>query len=455
MENSQPKNQKPFIRTEIPGRQSIADCQEEERFIADGLQGFALMAGITVEKAKGNIVTDVDGNDFLDIVGGIGVGGLGHTHPRFVQAIKNQVEKISIGSFTSRPRVEFLKLFDQIKLAKLNRVQLYSSGAEAVESALRLAKNKTGKFELVSFSGGFHGKTQGALALMGSEYKKSYGPFSPGAHIIPYANCYRCPLKTNYPGCGLACVDMGRKQLKDNVSSGVAAFIVEPVQGTGGNIIPPVDFLPAVKSVAKEFDALFIADEMITGLGRTGTFWGSQHSGIVPDIMTMGKQLGGGYPVSALATSEDLVHTKPWGNPSGSSSSYGGNPLASAAVKAALEIIIEENLVENSKVMGLLFLEKMKPFVDRYAFIGEVRGVGLMLGIELVKDKKTKGPLSKRACEWLFREFLSKGLLTMSYTSSFRIQPAMTIDRETIENIIALMFEVFDTMEEKNIKELL
>lgn len=455
MENSQPKNQKPFLRTEIPGEKSKKLRDEEDKYIADGLQGFALMSGIAVESAKGNIVTDVDGNDYLDIIGGIGVGGLGHSHPKFVDALKKQIEKISVGSFTSHARLEFFQLFDKVKLAQLNRVQLYSGGAEAVESAIRLAKNKTGKFELVSFSGAFHGKTQGALALMGNDFKKSYGPFSPGAHIIPYADCYRCPLKTSYPGCGLACVDSGRKQLKDNVGSGVAAFIAEPVQGTAGNIIPPKDFLPAVKSVAKEFDALFIADEMITGFGRTGTFWGSQQSGIVPDIMTMGKQFGGGFPVSALATSDELVHTKPWGNPSGSSSSYGGNPLASAAVSAALKIIIDECLVENSRQMGSYFLDKLYPFIERYSFIGEVRGAGLMLGIELVKDKKSKAPLSKKACEWLFQEFLKKGLLTMAYSSTFRIQPAMTIDQDTIENIIAIMYEVFDVMEEKNIKEIL
>jgi 4-aminobutyrate aminotransferase/(S)-3-amino-2-methylpropionate transaminase len=455
MENSQPKNQKPFIRTEIPGEKSknLRSC--EDQFIADGLQGFALMAGIAVESAKGNIITDVDGNDFLDIIGGIGVGGLGHSHPGFINAIKNQVEKVSVGSFTSAARVDFLKTFDSVKLGNLNRVQLYSSGAEAVESALRLAKNKTGKWELVSFSGGFHGKTHGVLSLMGSDFKKTYGPFSPGSHTVPYANCYRCPLNTTYPGCGLACVEAGRKQLKNNVSGGVAAFIVEPVQGTAGNIIPPKEFLPAIKEVAKEFDALFISDEMITGFGRTGTFWGSQQSGVIPDIMTMGKQFGGGYPVSAIATTEELVHTKPWGNPSGSSSSYGGNPLASAAVKAALDIILEESLVQNSKLMGDYFLQKMKPFVERYSFIGEVRGAGLMLGIEMVKNKKTKEPLSKNALSWLFKEFLNKGLLTMSYASSFRIQPAMTIDKDTIETIVAIMFEVFDTMEEKNIKELL
>lgn len=444
MQTSQPKNQKPFLRTEIPGEKSRSMRLEEDRLIADGLQGFAVMSGLAMERGQGCLLSDVDGNQFLDLIGGIGVGGLGHSHPQFVKAIQEQVEKLSVGSFTSSARLEFLKLFDQIKLGDLSRVQLYSSGAEAVESALRLAKNKTGKFELVSFTGAFHGKTQGVLALMGSEFKTSYAPFSPGAHSIAYAHCYRCPLKTTYPGCGLACVEEGRKQLHSEVSQGVAAFIVEPVQGTAGNIIPPPDFLPAVYSLAKEFEALFIADEMITGYGRTGMFWGSQHSGVMPDILTVGKQFGGGYPVSAVVTSDEMVQTRPWGHLSGSSSSYGGNPLASAAVKASLEIIQEENLVENSREMGAYFLERLKPYEERFDFIGEVRGLGLMLGVELVKDRRTKEPLSKKACEWLFHEFLKRGLLTMAYTSSFRIQPAMTIDRETIDNALSIMDEVFN-----------
>lgn len=454
MEISQKKNQKPKLLTSIPGKKSLEKRKEEDEYIADGLQGFALMAGIVVDSAEGNIIRDLDGNEFLDIIGGIGVNGLGHSHPKFVKAIKDQVEKSSVGSFTSSARLDFFKLFNTIKRGDLNRLQLYSSGSEAVESALRLAKNKTGKWEMVSFSGGFHGKTQGTLALMGSDFKKSYGPFAPGANIIPYANCYRCPLNTTYPGCGMACVEVGRKQLKSSISNGVAAFIVEPVQGTAGNIIPPKEFLPLVKELAKEFDSLLIADEMITGFGRTGAFWGTELSGVIPDIMTIGKQFGGGFPISGVVSTEENVKVKPWGNPSGSSSSYGGNPLASAAALAATQIIIEENLVQNSKSMGEFFLERIKPFVERYSFIGEVRGAGLMLGIEMVKDKKTKEPLSKNATNWIFKEFLNKGLLTMSYASSFRIQPAMTIDRDTIETIVAIMYEVFDSVEEMHIKEI-
>lgn len=454
MENSQPKNQKANIVTSIPGKMSQEMRKEEDQYIADGLQGFALMAGIVVESAKGNVVRDVDGNEFLDIIGGIGVNGLGHSHPKFVKAITEQVEKASVGSFTSKSRLEFFKLFDKIKLGNLNRIQLYSSGAEAVESALRLAKNKTGKYELVSCSGGFHGKTQGVLALMGSDFKKTYGPYSPGAHIIPYANCYRCPLNTTYPGCGMACLEAGRKQLKANVGSGIAAFIAEPVQGTAGNIIPPKEFLPGLKELAKEFDALMISDEMITGFGRTGHFWGSNLSGVVPDIMTIGKQFGGGFPVSGVVSTDELVKVRPWGNPSGSSSSYGGNPLASAAAKAATQIIIEENLVENSKKMGAYFLEKLQPMTERYSFIGNVRGAGLILGIEMVKDKTSKIPLSTNATNLIFKEFLNRGLLTMSYSSSFRIQPSMTIDSGTIDNVIKIIYEVFDLVEEKNIKNL-
>jgi 4-aminobutyrate aminotransferase-like enzyme len=252
----------------------------------------------------------------------------------------------------------------------------------------------------------------------------------------------------------MACLEVGRKQLKANVGAGVAAFIVEPVQGTAGNIIPPKEFLPGIKQLASEFEALMISDEMITGFGRTGNYWGSQLSGVIPNMMTIGKQFGGGFPVSGIISTDELVKVKPWGNPSGSSSSYGGNPLASAAARASTQIIIEENLVENSKIMGAYFLEKLRPFAERYSFIGEVRGTGLMLGIEMVKDKKSKVPLSTNATNWIFKEFLNKGLLTMSYASSFRIQPAMTIDRDTINNVLSIMTEVFNSVEAKNIKDI-
>lgn len=441
----QPKNQKPIIRTVIPGPLSEELRKREDQHLAPGLQSFALMAGIVVKEARGSAVTDVDGNTLIDIIGGIGVNGLGHSHPDYVRAIQTQIEKASVGSFTSEPRVKLLEQLAEHRPAPaLHRVQLYSGGAEAVESALRLAKSYTGKYEFVAFSGGFHGKTMGVLSLMGSDFKNAYGPMAPGSHIMPYADCYRCPLKLNYGSCGLACVEVARQQIKQNSNGRVAAFLIEPMQGTAGNVIPPQEFLPAIKELAREFDALLIVDEMITGFGRTGKYWGTEHSGVNADILTIGKQFGGGFPISALISMDEIVRSKPWSDPSGSSSSYGGNPLAAAAASASLKIIDEEGLVRNSQRVGEYFLKKMEDWVDRYPFVGDVRGVGLLIGMDLVRDKTTKEPVSDSVCRRIFDECLKRGLLVMAYTHRVRIQPAITIDEGTVESATAILAEVFD-----------
>src|SRR6185369_1193772 len=272
----------------------------------------------------------------------------------------------------------------------VHRLQLYSGGAEAVESALRLAKCHTGKYEFVSYWGGFHGKTMGALSLMGSTFKEKLGPMVPGAHQVPYADCYRCPVGLQYPSCGIACAEIGRKQVKTASAGAVAAVIVEPMQGTAGNVIPPKEFLPAMRSVADDFGALLIADEMITGLGRTGRRWGVEHTGVRPDIVTIGKAFGGGFPLSGVLTTDEIAKARPWGDPSGSSSSYGGNPLGAAAGAAALRIIDEERLVDNARDVGQAMLRELEAFPDRYPFVGFVQGAGLLLRIELVKDRATK-----------------------------------------------------------------
>ena len=444
----QPRQQKPAIKTAVPGPLSKELRKREVEHLAPGLQNFAVLAGIAVKEARGSAVTDVDGNTLIDIIGGIGVNGLGHSHPAYIQAIQAQLEKISVGSFTSEARVRlFEQLAEHCPAPLLHRVQLYSSGAEAVESALRLAKSYTGKYEFVSFSGGFHGKTMGVLSLMGSDFKTGFGPMLPGSHIAPYADCYRCPLKLNYPSCGLACVEATRQQIKQNSGGKIAAFVIEPMQGTAGNVIPPKEFLPAIKEVAREFGAMLIVDEMITGFGRTGKYWGSWHSAVEPDMITIGKQFGGGFPISAIISTDEIVRSKPWSNPSGSSSSYGGNPLAAAAASACLEIIDDEGLVENSRRVGEYFLKKIAHWVDRYSFVGDVRGAGLFIGIDLVCDKRTKQPLSQTVCERIFQECLNGGLLTMTYTPRVRIQPAMTIDEATVDIVVAILTEVFDRVD--------
>lgn len=440
----------PKIVTEIPGPKSRALRTREEAHLAPGLQGFALMAGIVVDHARGSTVTDVDGNTMIDIIGGIGVNGLGHSHPKFIKAVQDQVVKASVGSFTSEARVRLLeKLAEHRPCAKVHRTQLYSSGAEAVESALRLAKCATGKNEFVSFWGGFHGKTMGVLSLMGSDFKDQFGPFVPGSRIATYPHPYRCPKGMTPETYAMACVEELRTSLKKDSSANIAGIIIEPMQGTAGNIIPWNGFLPALKSITKEIGALLIVDEMITGFGRTGKYWGANHSGVEADIVTLGKQFGGGFPISAVMTTDEISQSKPWSNPSGSSSSYGGNPLGSAAALAALEIIDEENLVENSRKMGEYFLNQLKPFLDRYSFVGDVRGQGLFLAIEMVKDKNTKEALPKNVCTRIFMECLKRGLLTMSYAASFRIQPSMTIDTATIDAAVGILKEVFDLIEKE------
>jgi len=442
---SQPKNQRAQISGPVPGPRSQELRRREDAHMAPGLQGYAVMAGIAVQEGRGSAVTDVDGNTYLDFIGGINVNALGHSHPRFVAAVQQQVAAASVGSFTSPARVELVERLAQKPPAPgVHRLQLYSGGTEAVESALRLAKSHTGKHEFISFWGGFHGKTMGSLSLMGSTFKHGLGPMVPGSHQVPYADCYRCPLRVEYPSCGLACAELARRHAKIATAGSVAAFVIEPMQGTAGNIIPPKEFLPAIRSIADDIGALLIVDEMITGFGRTGRRWGVDHCGVRPDIVTIGKAFGGGFPVSGVLTTDEISTAKPWSVPSGSSSSYGGNPLASAAAAAALRIIDEERLEENSSKVGAVMLRELEGFAERFPFVGFVQGSGLFLRVELVKDRKTKEPLSRKVTERIFMECVRHGLLTMAYSASFRVQPALTIDEATARNGLAILTEVFD-----------
>jgi 4-aminobutyrate aminotransferase/(S)-3-amino-2-methylpropionate transaminase len=437
------RDQKPILRTPIPGPQSRALRTLEDQHLAPGAQAYALEAGIVIDHAEGVAVSDVDGNTLLDFVGGIGVGALGHSHPKWVEAIQWQAARASIGSFTSEARVDLLeRLAARPPAPGVHRTQLYSGGAEAVESAMRLARNYTGRDEFISFWGAFHGKTMGALSLMGSDWKRGMGPLVPGVHQSPYADCYRCPLGTTYPNCGLACVELLKRQFKN--TGGVAAVIAEPVQGTAGNIAPPNDFLPAVAQVARDNDALFIADEMITGFGRTGTFWGVEQSGVQPDIVTLGKAFGGGFPVSGLMTTDAICSAKPWSSPSGSSSSYGGNPLASAAASAAVRIIQEEHLTENARDVGAILLDALRDLPERYPFVGLVDGRGLMIRIELVRDQTSKEPMSRTTCKRLFHALVRRGMLTMATSPHLRLQPALSMDADTARTGAALLHEAMD-----------
>jgi 4-aminobutyrate aminotransferase / (S)-3-amino-2-methylpropionate transaminase / 5-aminovalerate transaminase len=428
------------------GPRSRDIVEREQRHIAPGLQSFALHAGVAMARGRGCTLIDEDGNEYIDFIAGIGIGSVGHCHPHYVEALKRQVERLTFGSFTTDTRARFLEQLAAITPTGMTRIQLFSGGAEAVEAALRLAKAATGKHEVIGFWGGFHGKTGGVLGLLGSEFKHQLGPFMPGQYLTPYADCYRCPLRLRYPDCGIACADYVRDVIRYQTGGAISAIIVEPIQGTAGNVIPPSGFLRAIQAIAKEHDAMFIGDEMLTGFGRTGSMWACEHEDVAPDIMTVGKGMGGGFPISGVISTEALTHRPPWSNPSASSSSYGGNPLASAAGLATLEIIAKEDLVRNAERVGKIMLARLEALKEKYRCVGEVRGRGLMLGIELVKDRQTKAPLGKDVTRALYRECLRRGLVAMTYAPSIRLNPPLIISEQNALAGLAILDEALEAV---------
>jgi len=423
------------------GPRSLAAFAAEAEFLAPGTQSVALFSRLCIDRGEGVMLYDLDGKRYIDLLAGVGVASLGYAHPKFVAAIQRQVARIHVGSFTSEHRAALVKLIADITPGDLNRTQLYSSGAEAVESAFRLAKSYTGKTEFIGFWGGFHGKTAGVLPLLGSSFKHQLGPLMPGTYSTPYASCERCAFGKTFPSCDWHCVEFLRKKIELETTNDVAAIIVEPIQGTAGNVIPPPGYLRVLRELADSIGAVLIADEMLTGFGRTGKMFAIEHDGIVPDIMTIGKGFGGGFPMTGVIAREGIATAKPWANPSGSSSSYGGNPLAAAAAHVAIETIIEEGLVEQSRAVGARMLAEMKTWQGDIPIVGEVRGRGLMIGMDLVVPG-TRRLLGKDVARWIFDTLLSRGVLAMIYNPEVRINPPLVIREAEALEALAIMKDV-------------
>ncbi|MGH7917300.1 MAG: aspartate aminotransferase family protein [Candidatus Binataceae bacterium] len=433
----------PKVTTAIPGPKSREIFASEQRHIAPGRQRISLLAGLAFDHGEGATLIDADGNRYLDFYAGVAVASLGHAHPALSAALARQSARLMVGTFATPERAEAFKLLSETAPGKLKRAHLYSGGAEAVEAALRLARSYTKRHEVVSFWGGFHGKTGGVLGLIGDESKQGYGPLPGGRHVVPYADCYRCPFQLKYPQCGLFCVEFGAKQIKMSGAGAVAAIIAEPFQGTAGNVIPPDDFMPAIKEVARKNDALLIADEMITGFGRTGTMWGVEHSGVEPDIVTVGKGMGSGFPVSGVLLNDEIGQAEPFSKPSASSSSYGGNPMAAVAVAETIKAIRREKLIENARTVGARLLGRLTQLKEKYEFVGDVRGRGLLIGMDLVRDYRTKHELSRRVTEIVFKEALKRGLVLMGYFPRVRINPPLVITAAQADAGADILDEVF------------
>ena len=429
------------LRQVVPGPLSQMLFESEDRYLAPGTQSVALFSRIALDHGEGAVLYDVDGNRYIDLLAGVGVASLGYNHPAYVAAMSRQLGRVHVGSFTSADRAALVKLLAEIAPGDVQRTQLYSSGAEAVESALRLAKAATGRHEVVGFWGGFHGKTAGVLPLLGSSFKHDLEPLMPGRYLAPYAACARCAFDKTFPACHWHCVDFLRKKIAVETASDIAAIIVEPIQGTAGNIVPPPGYLKELRRLADEIGAVLICDEMITGFGRTGTMFAVEHEGVVPDIITIGKGFGGGFPVSGLLIREQVAQAKPWANPSGSSSSYGGNPLAAAAARVTVETIINDGLVEHSRRLGALMLAEMKTWEAEIPIVSDVRGRGLMIGMDLVVPG-TRRLLDKQQTRWVFDALLARGVIAMIYNPEVRINPPLVITEEQAMSALATIKDV-------------
>ena len=429
------------LRQVVPGPLSQILFESEAHYMAPGTQSVALFSRIAVDHGEGAVLYDVDGNRYVDLLAGVGVASLGYNHPAYVAAMARQLARAHVGSFTSADRSALVKLLAEIAPGDVQRTQLYSSGAEAVESALRLAKAATGRHEVVGFWGGFHGKTAGVLPLLGSGFKHDLEPLMPGRYLSPYAACARCAFDKTSPSCHWHCVDFVRKKIAIETANDIAAIIVEPIQGTAGNIVPPAGYVKELRRLADEIGALLICDEMITGFGRTGKMFAVEHEGVVPDIITIGKGFGGGFPVSGLLIREPVAFAKPWANPSGSSSSYGGNPLAAAAARVTVETILSDGLVEHARRLGAAMLAEMKTWEGEIPIVSDVRGRGLMIGMDLVVPG-TRRLLDKQQTRWVFDTLLSRGVIAMIYNPEVRINPPLVITEEQAMSALATMKDV-------------
>jgi 4-aminobutyrate aminotransferase/(S)-3-amino-2-methylpropionate transaminase len=435
-------------KIQLPGPKSKAAFDAEALYLAPGTQSVALFSQLSIDRGEGAVLYDVDGNRYIDLLAGVGVASLGYAHPKYVAALQRQVARVHVGSFTSEPRAALVKLLAELTPGDLNRTQLYSSGAEAVEAALRLAKSRTGHTEVVGFWGGFHGKTGGVLPLLGSSFKHALGPLMPGAYLAPYAGCARCAFDKTFPSCEWHCVEFLKKKIEVETARDVAAIIVEPIQGTAGNVVPPPGYLKVLRALADELGALLICDEMITGFGRTGKMFAIEHEGVLPDILTVGKGFGGGFPMSGVIAREEIAFAKPWANPSGSSSSYGGNPLAAAAALVTVETIIEEGLVEHARRLGEKMLAEMRRWESEVPIVSDVRGRGLLLGMDLVVPG-TRRLLDKKTTRWIFDTLLSRGVLAMIYNPEVRINPPLVIEEDQAMSALATMKDVLGEAAER------
>ena len=402
-------------------------------------------APVVVKKGSGAILEDVDGNKYIDLIGGWGALVQGHCHPKIVAAIQKQAAElmqVGISLYTPQSAELVERLARLSPHSQLSRVFIGSAGAIAVECAIQLARKATKRYEMIALYGSFHGRTYGGVSLTAQpKFKKGKGPYMPGVTAIPSYYCYRCYFGLEYPSCGLYCAKFLEHAINLQTETGqAAAFIAEPVQGVAGHIPAPDGYFRTVKRILEQYDVLFIDDEIMAGLGRTGKTWAIEYDDVVPDILTTSKALGGGFPVSATLAREEVAKAF---EPFDYVATFYAQPIACAAAMAALDVIQEENLAERATKIGSYFMQRLKELADKHEIIGDVRGRGMLIGVELVKDRRTKEPASEEAVR--FRdETRKRGILVPSgmgtYGNVIRLHPPVVMTEQHIDKSI----EAFD-----------
>ena len=432
---------RPRIRTpRLPGPKARILIERDHNFLSPSLtRAYPLV----VQKAQGVWVKDPDGNEFLDFTAGIAVTSTGHCHPRIVSAIQRQAARLIHMSGTDFYYETQVLLAE--KLASLapgkgkKKVFFTNSGAEAIEAAVKLARYHTKREKLIAFFGAFHGRTLGALSLTASRVvqRENFGPLLPGVVHVGYGYCYRCPYNLKYPECNISCVSYIEDTLfkKTVPADEVAAIVVEPIQGEGGYVMPPPGYHEMLRELTWKHKILLVVDEVQAGIGRTGKMFAIEHWGVEPDIIAVAKGIASGMPLGAIIARSDLLDWVPGSH----ASTFGGNPVACAAALETLHLV-ETKLMKNAQVVGEYFKSRLLELARKFPLIGDVRGVGLMLGVELVKDRATKEPAVAERNKIIQKAF-RRGLLILGCgESGIRFSPALVVTKSEV----GVALEIFE-----------
>jgi 4-aminobutyrate aminotransferase / (S)-3-amino-2-methylpropionate transaminase / 5-aminovalerate transaminase len=424
------------LRTEIPGPRSREIIERKERLIAAPL---SLTFPIVIERGEGATLTDVDGNTFIDFTGGVGCLNVGHSHPRVVEAAQEQLERFSHTDFTIVPYEVYVNLAERLcELAPIANAKaaFFNAGTEAIENAIKFARSYTKRPAVIAFEGGFHGRTLLALSMTSKThpYKAGLGPFAPEVYRVPFPNEYRGPTAAE------ALAALERALITQVAAETVAAIVVEPVQGEGGFVVAPPEFMEGVRRLCDEHGIVMVVDEVQTGFARTGKLLAIEHYAVEPDLITVAKSIAMGLPLSGVIGKAQIMDAPP---DSAIGGTYVGNPVAQAAALAVLDVIAEEDLCARASVVGDQLRERMLAWQRRFSQVGDVRGLGAMLAIELVEDPGTKEPASGLASA-VTDEAAKRGLLLLKsgiYSNCIRVLTPLTLSDAELDEALAVWEE--------------